>query len=542
MPVYLQEEQRRGWTKVSPPKSEFLQAAREAVNSGAAGWVFHTYAGFVLRSKNFLENLDAVEREVLDSLGAVVFGAVAVQSSNVPAGGALRVHPTNPRYFTDGSGGPDASPRAVLLTGCFTWPTVQDWGPTDPPLPFDYGAYLDLLRAQGHNYFRMFRFELSRERFNPTAAAYYGLAEWMHCAPHPWPRVGPGLARDGKPRFDLSRFDESYFRRLRSRVQAAQARGVYVGIMLFEGWHLKGSPESWPYHPFHPENNINGIDGDANDNGQGEEIHSLAVPPVWEIQRAYIHNVVKTVNDLDNVLFETANESAVPGSAEWQYEIIREIKKLESTLPKQHPAGMGSQAWDRLADHEVLWRNPGEWTSVGTPTGYDRAADPYLSDPPAADGRKVSILDTDHLGWTRFIDDAAFARAWVWKAFTRGHNPILMENLADRPGWIAARAALGHVRSYANKLSLAAMTPQNDLSTTRYCLANVGLEYLVYQPGTGEFSVNLAAGNHAFEWFNPTTRAVVSTGSVKTAGGNQTFAPPFAGPAVLYLKVTGSHY
>lgn len=73
-PVNLQEEQRRGWTMVSPPKSEFLQAAREAVSSGAAGWVFHTHAGFDLRSSSFLSNLDSVEKEVLDSLGAEVFG------------------------------------------------------------------------------------------------------------------------------------------------------------------------------------------------------------------------------------------------------------------------------------------------------------------------------------------------------------------------------------------------------------------------------------------------------------------------------------
>lgn len=75
VPVYLQEEQRRGWSKTtSPPKSEFLQAAREAVRSGAAGWVFHTVAAFDLRSSNLLANLDSAEREVLDSLGVEVFG------------------------------------------------------------------------------------------------------------------------------------------------------------------------------------------------------------------------------------------------------------------------------------------------------------------------------------------------------------------------------------------------------------------------------------------------------------------------------------
>src|SRR5688500_18580594 len=47
----------------------------------------------------------------------------------------------------------------------------------------------------------------------------------------------------------------------------------------------------------------------------------------------------------------------------------------------------------------------------------------YHVDPPAADGRKVSIDDTDHIYGTG--GDAA----WVWKTFLRGHNPIYMDPL-----------------------------------------------------------------------------------------------------------------
>jgi len=33
----------------------------------------------------------------------------------------------------------------------------------------------------------------------------------------------------------LEKFDESYFARLRRRVEMAAERGVYVSVMLFEG-------------------------------------------------------------------------------------------------------------------------------------------------------------------------------------------------------------------------------------------------------------------------------------------------------------------
>ena len=46
---------------------------------------------------------------------------------------------------------------------------------------------------------------------------------------------------------------------------------------------------------------------------------------------------------------------------------------------------------------------------------------PYQIDPPAADGRKVILTDTDHL-WGIGGDVA-----WVWKSFLRGLNPIFMD-------------------------------------------------------------------------------------------------------------------
>ena len=41
--------------------------------------------------------------------------------------------------------------------------------------------------------------------------------------------------------------------------------------------------------------------------------------------------------------------------------------------------------------------------------------------PPAGDGRKVIITDTDHYAPGK--GDAL----WAWKSFLRGHNPILMD-------------------------------------------------------------------------------------------------------------------
>jgi len=446
-------------------------------------------------------------------VGTILCSALAAQDNAVDrVMGPLRVCAENPRYFADPGG------RPVYLTGSHTWQSLQDGvlsGYTTVAQPFDYTGYLNLLQTNHHNFIRLWRWELTTHE------------------PQPWQRTGPGQALDGKPMFDLRQFNQAYFDRLRSRVIAARDCGIHVSIMLFEDWIFMNKRKEYPVeqHPFHKDNNVSGINGDPNGDGWGIEIHTLAVPQVLEIQKAYVRKVVETVNDLDNVLYEICNEG-LRHTCEWQYEMVRFIKSIEAKMPKQHPVGMTS-----VGDmNDDCLKSLADWTSLAT-TGWDQPKDPWTSDPPTADGTKVCLLDTDHIGWKIFIDDAAFTRAWVWKSFTRGHSTLLMENLADSAGWIAGRAAMGHTHRFAERMNLAAMTPQPALASTRYCLASAGMEYLIYQPlGTEGFSVELAAGAYHYEWFNPAKGEDVGSGTVQANGGAQQFKAPFAGDAVLYLK------
>ena len=126
--------------------------------------------------------------------------------------------------------------------------------------------------------------------------------------PQPWPRTGPGSAKDGKPKFDLSVFDETYFDRLRERIMAAGRAGIYASVMLFEGFslHLTDVPDNIEGHPFHAANNVNDI-------GITSIVDYQVLPldaRVEALQSAYIRKVIDTVHDLPNVLYEVANESS----------------------------------------------------------------------------------------------------------------------------------------------------------------------------------------------------------------------------------------
>lgn len=464
-----------------------------------------------------------------------------------PIGSPLRLHPLNRRYFGDADG------RVVFLSGSHTWANLQDIGRRGGA-PFPYDEYLDFMQAYGFNFMRLWMFEQpERASWTPADITF---------DPLPWARPGPGLATDGKPKFDLDTFNEAYFERLRRRVIQAGERGIYCAVMLFQGWslHKTSAPygDPWSVHPFNAANNINGVDVPYPhaDDDEHPCLHSLLVPAALQRQEAYLRKVVDTVNDLDNVLYEVINEG---GALDWQYHILNLARTIEAAKAKQHPLGMthriapwhSNQAlFDSPADWISPAKEPLEWLLPGAVCLED-----YQNDPPPADGRKVILNDTDHL-WGHGGNPG-----WVWKSFTRGLNPIFMDpwwplyiesdpqvtpwtfvggvskDQRDYPDWEPTRRAMSDVLRYAQTLDLAQMTPRPELASTRYCLANPGQAYVVYLPQGGSVTLDLRAPAAAYtlEWYFPNLRRSLTAAPVR-GGGYTVLAAPYTGDAVAILR------
>jgi hypothetical protein len=435
-----------------------------------------------------------------------------------PALGPLRVDPLNHRYFTAGSG-------AIYLTGSHTWSNFKDRAHSDPPPPFNYTAYLDFLVAHHHNFMRLWTWEQPHSADDdPDRPLYF--------TPFAWPRSGGNdLASDGKPKFNLDEFDTAYFQRLHDRVAAAQARGIYVSVMLFDGWDLaNGYNAATGGFPMAAGNNTNGVATTP------DVALSLRDTTITARQEAYVGRVVDAVNDLDNVLFEIANETnASADTLAWQNHMIDVVHAAEQARPKQHPVGMTAM-YPGGMDKDLFASNA-DWIS---PTGALVAGD----------GRKVILNDTDHsYGWQALQSDGPAAqRAWAWKTLCIGASPLFMdpylETWAGRnspsgssvdPQWEMIRNALGNTRLYASRLDLERAVPSASLCSTGYCLAQPGHQYLVYQPGSGAFTLGIVAGSYRFEWFNPATGRVIQTGMITVGGEQHSFTPPFSGDAVLLL-------
>ena len=481
--------------------------------------------------------------------------------------GLLFVNPDNRRYFTDGVK-VDGQYRSIYLTGAHTWCNFIDCGSSNPPVPFDFDKYLDFLQANHLDFFRLWRAENAR-------GGEQGPDFWFN--PMPYQRSSECCAFDGGNKFDLEKFNQEYFDRMRERITNASRRGIYLSIMLFDGWSVEskfGSHQPWPGHPYNAANNVNNINGDVNGNGQGEETHILTDTPVTALQEAYVRKVIDTVNDLNNVLYEISNESPgdnpttqMDGSKNWQYHMISVVRTYEATKPKQHPVGM---TWEwQNGNNQYLYESPADWISPGGHFDLD------AYEPPATTGTmdsKVILSDTDHQC------GICGSLQWVWKSFTRGENPVFMdpydgqapgrgapENYdPNNPNDVRIRKNLGYTRDYANRMNLTSMTPQPKLCSTKYCLINAvssGAEYLVYLPAVAtlsmdkllnklhidkDISISLPIGSQvdvdlsgspielSVEWFNPSNGDTVAGKSIK-GGTVMSFIAPFAGDAILYI-------
>jgi hypothetical protein len=450
----------------------------------------------------------------------------------------LKVLAKNPNYFTNGSG------KAVYLTGSQTWNTLQDWGTNDSIRPLDFDAFIDFLLAHHHNFTLLWTTELPTFRGLPTTE---GTPPDFSVSPFPWKRTGPGMATDGKPKFDLGKFNQAYFDRLYDRVSKLNAAGIYAGVYLFSGEWILRFRFAGDGYPFTGSNNVNAID----DGGGKRSVTMTSPDEITKVQDAYVEKVINTLNDLPNVLWIVSQEAPLD-SKWWNGHLISLVRSYESKKPLQHPIGFGVPDGD-LNDSIVI-NSDADWIA---PMSRISPAKTIGSGNPA---RKVNINDSDHSYWEIWNDSPQTNRNFFWINFTQGNQTLFMDpyvlyyprqnrNLPQAPEygigkgpdlrWENVRNTMGYIREYAGRMNLADMVPAGKLSSTGHVLAGTRDEYpelLVYSSSGGPFTVNLSdiKGRLNVEWMNPST-GTKTTGERVSGGSAVTFTPPWKGDVVLYL-------
>ena len=233
-----------------------------------------------------------------------------------PPSTPISIHPDNPHYFLW-----RGKPTVLIGSGEHYGALLN--------LDFDYRTYFDTLAAEGMMLTRLFSgsyvepqgaFNIARNTLAPSPERFIS----------PWARSSqPGYANGGN-RFDLARWDSSYFERLKALAAYAQSKGVVIEFTLFCPMY---EDKQWNLSPMHAVNNVNGV-GNV---GRLDVFTLDRSGGLLPIQEALTRKLVTELNPLDNVIFEIMNEPytrAVP--LDWQRRMAEVILETESGLPKKH--------------------------------------------------------------------------------------------------------------------------------------------------------------------------------------------------------------
>jgi hypothetical protein len=443
----------------------------------------------------------------------------------------LRLHPKNPHYFLF-RGRP-----VVLVTSGEHYGAVVN-------VDFRYERYLDTLAAAGLNLTRVFVGSYL-EKPGDFGIRLNTLAPRPNRVVTPWARSATDGYTGGGAKFDLDRWDDAYFVRLRDFVAKADARGVVIEVVLFSNWYGKGTMS-----PLHHANNVNGLPA-----LDPERVHTLDNGPLLARQEAMVRKIVTELNVFDNVYFEIQNEpdatspqkQAIPpvrnqaapaevkvataASLAWQARVAQWIADEERRLPKKHLIaqnfanhGVPLDAVNPLvsvlnfhyAEPEVVawnarWRRPIAFDESGfagsDDTVYRRQAWRFLM----AGGAVFSGLDY---------------------SFAAGFEAGTAANDAPGGGSAALRSQLGVLRRTLESTGLVALAPDPHIvaearDAATLALSHPGKQYVIYVEGRGktDLIVDLPAGRYDATWLNARTGRVDRQEEL-TGGGRRLLESP----------------
>lgn len=448
----------------------------------------------------------------------------------------IRLHPKNPRYFLF------REKPTVLITSAEHYGAVLN---TD----FDYQTYLNTLATDGLNYTRLF----TGSYFEPQGAFNIQkntLAPAQERLLTPWVRNQSADGKGGK--FDLTHWNDAYFRRLRDFIQAADKKGVIVEVTLFSS--IYGDAQ-WNINPLNPANNVN-----QTDNVKRQQVHTLSNGNLLAHQEQMVRKLVRELNEFDNLIYEIQNEpwadnhilagpinSFLPNweqewrnrieypadhSLAWQKTIASFIRSEESKLAKRH----------LIAQNFTNFRYPLKEVDPAVSIVNFHYAYPEA----------VSL----NYGWDRVIglDETGFAgnddntyRRLAWNFMLAGgglFNHLDYSFTVEKPdgtdsnrapggGSPTLRKQLGILKRFLEEFDFIRMRPNRDVvvlapGAFRQALAEPGRAYAIYLDGSlrGNLVLEIATGSYQATWLDVTTGRQLKQERLRHRGGRLTLEAP----------------
>ena len=463
-------------------------------------------------------------------LAASAPAAPAAQTAAAPP---IALHPDNPHYFL-WRGRP-----TILITSAEHYGAVIN-------LDFDYRKYLDTLAADGMNYTRVFSgayvepqgaFKIERNTLAPRPGRFLA----------PWPRASEPGHPDGGNKFDLTKWDDAFFVRLKEFVALAAARNIVVELSLFCPMYEE---VQWSLSPMNRANNVNGVGGVGRN-----DVYTLdKEPALLAVQEALTRKLVTELNRFDNLFFEIANEPYFGGvTLAWQHRIADVIVDTERTLPVKHLIAQN------IANKSAKIADPHPAVSI---------FNFHYASPPETVAMNYGLnkaIGDDETGFRGVSDDVYRMEGWDFiiaggglynnldYSFAAGYEDGTFQYPASQPGGgsQALRRQLKILAGFISSFDFLEMAPDNAViregappGGSARALVERGRAMAIYlrkkrpasgskdepppaaDPGPpGPLRVDLSEGQWRAEWVDPMTGATVRAADI-TGGGVRAIPPP----------------
>jgi hypothetical protein len=439
----------------------------------------------------------------------------------------LSLHPDNPHYFLFRG-------KPTLLIG-----SSERYGAV-LNLDFDYSRYLDELQARKLNVTRIFSGTYV-EPVGTFAITNNTLAPATNRLICPWARsASPGYSGGGN-KFDLGKWDDAYFKRLKDFVGQAGKRGIVVELSLFSPLYDEAI---WSFNPMNGRNNINGVGSVARTNVCTLDKHG----GLLLVQESLVRKLVAELKDCDNLYYEVCNEPYFGGvTPAWQQRIADTIADAELEFPAKHLIA------ENLANGKALIQNPPADVSIFN----FHFAVPEAAVTNYALNKVIGCSETGFKG----IEDAPY-RMEGWELVLSGGglfinldysftvaNPngtFVLPPKQAGGGSLSLRNQLRVMSEFVHGLDFLRMKPDNSIVKAgvpdrgrAQALVAPGKQYAVYLCGGTQANLvlELATGSYQVEWINTLTGKVAKPEKIKHPGGNVVLvSPPYAQD--IALRVT----
>ena len=436
------------------------------------------------------------------------FASVAAGAPPAKDRTPLGLHPDNPHYFVF-RGKP-----AILITSAEHYGAVLN-------RDFDYGKYLDEIHAHGLNLTRTFTgaycedtksFGIARNTLAPAEGK-------LIC---PWARADvPGYAGGGN-KFDLSKWDTEYFRRLKDFLDKASERGVVVELNLFCPFY---EDSMWRLSPMNAANNVNDVGKlprqavyDLRKNGE-----------LQKVQESMVEKLVIELNRYDNLYYEVCNEPYFGGvTDEWQRRMVDVIVAAEKPLANKHLISVN------VANGSKRIENPHAAVSI---FNFHYASPP---DAVAANFALNKVIGDNETGFKGTADFHYRMEAWEFVlaggglynnldySFAVGSEDGSFKFPAKSPGGGGRdlRQQMKVLKDFIHGFDFVRMSPDGGVvkgglppKGRARALSEVGKQYAVYLHGGPDARLSLAlpGGRYKAEWVSPASGQVHKAEQVTAA-------------------------